>query len=472
MKHIYFTYPTIIIIIAFQNLISLRYFTGTKDLYFVGVKGEDTSVLNDLKFELKPVKELVSNEIVITFYADEDSDGYGDPSKSIDAVSAPAGYVLNGNDCDDTDSAINPDAIEVCDGVDNNCDGQIDEIATTTFYLDGDGDGYGDALNSVQACVNPVGYVANDNDCDDTAASVYPGALEICDGVDNDCDGRIDEDAPDLNGDGVPDCSEMEICDGIDNDGDGLVDDSDPSVVGLAMWYADLDDDGYGDATNTIQACSAPVGYVSDNIDCDDSNASVNPGVPDIPCDGLDNNCNGQIDEIALTYFADVDSDGFGDASNTVQACILPTGYVSDNTDCDDTNAAVYPNAPELCDGVDNNCDGHVDEDFSDSDSDGVADCMDTETCDGLDNDGDGEVDEGFSDTDTDGDGIADCMDSETCDGLDNDGDGDIDEGFSDTDGDGIADCVDTETCDGLDNDGDGLVDDSDFLLQDSYFGM
>jgi hypothetical protein len=110
----------------------------------------------------------------------------------------------------------------------------------------------------------------------------------------------------------------------------------------------------------------------------------------------------------------------------------------------------------EICDGIDNDLDGQIDE--GDSDGDGLNDCFDVEECDGLDNDGDGEVDEGFPLTDTDGDGIPDCRDVEECDHLDNNGDGRVDEGF-DSDGDGVVDCDDVEECDGLDNDGDGLVD-------------
>jgi hypothetical protein len=142
--------------------------------------------------------------------------------------------------------------------------------------------------------------------------------------------------------------------------------------------------------------------------------------------------------------------------------------------DCDDANASVHPGRTEDCNGVDDNCNGLVDESFPDTDMDEIADCIDTEECDGVDNDGDGEVDEGF---DEDEDGVPDCPADELCDGVDNDGDGEVDEGF-DADGDGFTicgtstqpiDCDDTEASvnpgaievaeDLLDNDCDGLID-------------
>ena len=108
---------------------------------------------------------------------DQDGDGY------------PAA-----DDCDDGNAAINPGATEVCDGVDNDCDGEIDEDVTTTWYQDADGDGFGDSDVTADACEKPSGYVPTGNDCDDDEAEAFPGNTEVCDGIDNDCDGEVDED--------------------------------------------------------------------------------------------------------------------------------------------------------------------------------------------------------------------------------------------------------------------------------------
>jgi hypothetical protein len=147
--------------------------------------------------------------------------------------------------------------------------------------------------------------------------------------------------------------------------------------------------------------------------------------------------------------------------------------------DCDDNDPNRYPGRAEDCNGIDDNCNGVVDEGLPDADRDGTADCLDSETCDGVDNNGDGVVDEGFADSDNDG--VADCVGNEDCDGIDNDGDGQVDEGY-DADGDGFtqcgseteqADCDDTNgevfpgagevTGDEIDNDCNGLIDEGDW---------
>lgn len=127
--------------------------------------------------------------------------------------------------------------------------------------------------------------------------------------------------------------------------------------------YADTDGDGWGDPNNTIHACGPVQGYVANNEDCDDGNPLVYPGAPET-CDGMDNNCNGQIDEDATDpslWYADNDGDGFGNPQLMISACLAPSGYVADNTDCDDSNNLVYPGAQGSFEGIDNNCDGMVD---------------------------------------------------------------------------------------------------------------
>ncbi|MEA3325288.1 MAG: putative metal-binding motif-containing protein, partial [Euryarchaeota archaeon] len=124
--------------------------------------------------------EVTPEDVMTTYYGDADGDGYGDPENTTDAYSAPTGYVTDNTDCDDTNADVNPGATEVCNGIDDNCDGQIDEGVMTTYYGDADGDGYGDPENATEACSAPDGYVTDNTDCDDTNADVNPGATEVC----------------------------------------------------------------------------------------------------------------------------------------------------------------------------------------------------------------------------------------------------------------------------------------------------
>jgi PKD repeat protein len=270
------------------------------------------------------------------WYADADGDGYGDAGDVMNDCSQPFEYVDNDLDCDDNDDSVNPDGIEVCDGIDNNCDGVIDEGLTT----DADGDGFS----------APGSCGGSADDCDDNNDTVYPGAPELCDGLDNNCDGAIDEGlSPDLDGDGftavgsctgsADDCDDdndtvypnaPELCDGLDNNCDGAIDE------GLT---ADVDGDGF----------TAPGSCSGSADDCDDNNDTVYPGAPEL-CDGLDNNCDGTIDE---GLSADTDGDGF----TAVGSC---TGSADD---CVDDNNTVYPGAPGTGEDIDNNCNGSVEGD-------------------------------------------------------------------------------------------------------------
>ncbi|MEO6611997.1 MAG: MopE-related protein [Chitinophagaceae bacterium] len=268
----------------------------------------------------------IDEGVKTTFYRDADTDGYGNAAVSTQACTAPAGYVSNSTDCNDANIAIHPGATELCNGVDDDCDGLIDEGAQTTFYRDADTDGYGNAALSTQACTAPAGYVSNSTDCNDANIAIHPGATEVCNGVDDDCDGSIDE--------GVK-----------------------------TTYYRDADTDGYGNAANTTQACTVPAGYVTNSTDCNDANAAVHPGAIEV-CNGVDDDCDGSIDEgVKTTFYRDADTDGYGNAAVTTQACTLPAGYVSNSTDCNDANAAVNPGVTEVCgNGIDDNCNGQVDE--------------------------------------------------------------------------------------------------------------
>ncbi len=270
---------------------------------------------------------LPSNEI------DNDGDGY------IECTIDPGGWdgtdpSILGDDCNDNDNTVYPGAPELCDGLDNNCNNLIDEGAYNTYYRDLDGDGYGTTSATSQACSPPNNYVANSLDCDDFDNTVYPGAPELCDGQINDCNSTT-----------LPN-------DEIDNDGDGYIE----CTIDIGGW----------DGSNPSILGG----------DCDDNDISINPGMAEI-CDGIDNNCDNQIDEgFITTYFLDNDSDGYGDANNQLNTCTPPVGYVADNTDCDDNNQTIYPGAPELCDGIINDCNtSTLPDNEIDNDGDGYVEC-------------------------------------------------------------------------------------------------
>ncbi len=338
----------------------------------------------------------------LLWYADTDRDGFGDPEAGTPACEAPVWSVSDATDCDDTDSATSPAGTEVCGGGDEDCDGTVDEddaADAPTWYADADGDTFGDEGAPVFACESPPGAVADATDCDDLDPTVSPDGTEHCGGVDEDCDGAVDE----------------------------------ASAADASSWYADADGDGYGDAGTLTVACVAPPGSVADAADCDDTDALVSPAGSEV-CGGGDEDCDGEVDEDGgegpLLWYADTDGDGFGDASVATLACRAPPGQVADATDCDDADDTVSPASPELCGGADENCDGVVDEDpsdapswYADTDGDGYGDaafrevaCVgpadtvtDATDCD----DGDGTIHPGASDlgcdrVDDDCDGAAD----------------------------------------------------------------
>ena len=501
------------------------------------------------------------------WYQDSDMDTYGNPSVTQMACIQPMGYVANNTDCNDNNASINPAAMEICDGVDNNCNMMIDDGLTfVTYYTDADNDGYGTGAGQ-SLCANPgAGFATQAGDCNDADDQINPGASEVCDGVDNNCNMMIDDGLifvtyyTDADNDGygtgagqslcanpgagfatqAGDCNDnnhlinpgaQEICDGIDNNCNMMTDEGVQTT-----YYRDMDGDGFGDPSVTQMACSQPMGYVTNNTDCDDNDAlekpgqvwykdadgddysdgmtltqclrptnyyvaaeliavmgdcddtdpAINPGATEI-VNGIDDNCNGATDENGITYYRDMDGDGFGDPNNTVFAGSQPPGYVLDNTDCLDTDSSVHPNAMETCDGCDKDCDGFTGDDVAPvscglptpANCVGQQSCILTpvpfpgaclpgggtytgcnniplpEVCDGIDNDCDSVIDDGV--------GGMPCVPAGTPPGLVYGGTSQCQMGVSVCIN-GVIVCTgfvgpSAEICDGIDNDCDGNVD-------------
>ena len=284
-------------------------------------------------------------------------------------------------DCDDDDPSIHPDAEEVCNGIDDDCDGLTDDdddsvSGQETWYVDADGDGYGLGRDTVEACEQPSGYAERGGDCDDDDPAYHPGADEddCTDPEDYNCDGSVGY--VDADGDGFAACEDCddgdadanpdgtETCDETDEDCDG---DIDEDASDEPTWYIDYDSDGYGSDAYTLQQCDMPSGYVDNADDCDDTEELASPAGTEV-CDEIDNDCDGDTDEDgasdASTWYADSDGDGYGDADDSTNACEQPSGYVSDDQDCDDDESLDNPDASERYDEADNDCDGDVDEDL------------------------------------------------------------------------------------------------------------
>ena len=421
---------------------------------------------------------------------DLDSDGEGDVCDLDDDGDGS----LDADDCAPTDATIYPTALEQCDGIDSDCDGDLVEGATDTDSdgdpdcndADDDGDGMPDSV-----------------DCQPLDGSVYQGAVEACDSLDSDCDSDLVDGFADTDLDGEPDCTDedddgdasldvddcapldgaihpgaLETCDATDSDCDGdLVDgDLDTDLDGQPDCV-DVDDDGDG---------------MPDGVDCQPLDGTIYQGAPET-CDAVDSDCDGDL----VDGQADTDLDGTPDCTD-----LDDDGDGSlDVDDCAELDASIHPAAVELCDLIDSDCDGDLVDGDVDTDGDGEPDCVDVdddgdgsvdgddcapldaaiypgaaEACDLIDSDCDGDLVDG--DVDTDGDGESDCVDSdddgdlagdqldcapldasiypgavELCDAIDSDCDGDLVDGALDTDSDGVPDCADD------DDDDDGLDD-------------
>ncbi len=289
-------------------------------------------------------------------YRDADGDGLGDDNASSDDCLLQAGWVEEPGDCNDGDEQVQAASEEIADGHDNDCDDRVDEGLARTVYRDADRDGYGDDRSTRSLIELTAGWVERAGDCADGDADVHPEAADPCDGIDNDCDGKVDEEAP--------------------------------------VYYRDCDRDGYL-GTRTAAACREPAAengctWISrpaletSELDCSDGNADVHPGAAEV-CNNRDDDCNGTADQDLMTtrWYADCDGDGYtagDDRSRMGCADLAPDIRCDDwvgfarfasalraherkgDNDCNDRNPDVFPgntgfNASSA--GIrDANCDG------------------------------------------------------------------------------------------------------------------
>ena len=275
-----------------------------------------------------------------------------------------------GEDCDDGDASVHPDAEEICDGIDNDCADGIDVGATdmTDYFADGDADGYG-AGAATASCEPIAGQVANGDDCDDANNLIHPAATEICDELDTD-----------------------EDCDDLSDDAD---DSLDTSTATLTV-YVDGDGDGYG-IDGKVAACDLATGFSAVAGDCDDLSSAANPGAAEVcgdkvddDCDGAANSCrySGAIDPedayarvkgypsiylgTETTAAGDLDGDGFDDlaVATNFQGVFVFAGPISGTIEASKTVTGEITNTTSG-DGI-----GHDVQGLGDQNGDGFDDLM------------------------------------------------------------------------------------------------
>jgi hypothetical protein len=342
------------------------------------------------------------------FFIDADGDGFGYSglSKCVCGEDGTPPYTaLSPTDCNDSNKAQHPLAQESCNGLDDNCDEDIDNAGADGCqlrYLDHDKDGYGQSAAMKCVCGQKGEYTAiQAGDCNDDDETINPIAKEYCNGKNDDCDSLTDEEGTlgcnkyylDSDGDGYGveailkclcaplgiykaekygDCNDddkdifpgkPEVCDGKDNNCNGKLDEE--GAVGCKVYFKDQDNDGWGDSGIFKCLCSpAEIYKVLKEGDCDDNNKDVNVGKPEV-CNGLDDDCDGKVDEDTKDckdYFFDGDGDGYGVSGKKLCLCSPLMGYTAtQGGDCDDNSVLVHPGVKEICNNQDDDCDQTVD---------------------------------------------------------------------------------------------------------------
>jgi len=269
-------------------------------------------------------------------FLDDDGDGFGDPSTSMTVCwpeeALPEQHLVENDwDCDDQNDAIHPDALEVCDEVDNDCDQLTDDEDDSLsdpplWYFDFDGDGSGVATDTIAACLQPSDYVGEAGDCNDDDDRIFTGAPEWCDDLDRNCDndphdGAVDAQVyyTDTDGDGRGDTVTEAFCEepeDVSESVEGCIDGAEEQ-----RWYPDLDFDGYGVESGSQLACERPGDdWALLVVDCEPELSDSYPFAPEL-CDGRDNNCNDVVDEGCPVFHC-------GDITESETWEVVPAGHV------------------------------------------------------------------------------------------------------------------------------------------------